>query len=181
MRAAVFLDRDGVITEDVYYPETGEWEAPMRPADAALRAGAIAGLARLKALGLPLILVSNQGAYAKGKTTLASLWGVHLRVVELLAAHGLGFDDCFYSYTHPDGSVPHVSGPSLERKPSPYFLLVAAARHDLDLERSWMIGDRDSDIACGRAAATSRKYGLGLRSSDGPLTCGTLPSGWVYE
>jgi D-glycero-D-manno-heptose 1,7-bisphosphate phosphatase len=96
--------------------------------------------------------VSNQGAYAKGKTTLAALWGVHLRVVELLAAHGLGFDDCFYSYTHPDGSVSHVSGPSLERKPSPYFLLVAAARHDLDLAQSWMIGDRDSDIACGRAA-----------------------------
>src|SRR5262245_57470729 len=69
-----------------------------------------------------------------------------------LAAHGIGFDDWFYSYTHPDGSVPHASGPSLERKPSPYFLLVAAARHDLDLARSWMIGDRDSDIACGRAA-----------------------------
>ena len=74
MRGGVFLDRDGVITEDVYYPETGEWEAPMRPEDVALRAGAVAGLARLKALGLPLILVSNQGAYAKGKTTLAALW-----------------------------------------------------------------------------------------------------------
>jgi D-glycero-D-manno-heptose 1,7-bisphosphate phosphatase len=154
MRGGVFLDRDGVITEDVYYPETGDWEAPMRREDTALRSGAIAGLARLKSLGLPLILVSNQGAYAKGKTTLAALWGVHLRVVELLAAHKLVLDDFYYSYTHPDGTVPHVSGPSLERKPSPYFLLVAAARHDLDLARSWMIGDRDSDIACGRAVGT---------------------------
>jgi D-glycero-D-manno-heptose 1,7-bisphosphate phosphatase len=154
MRPAVFLDRDGVITEDVFYPETGEWEAAMRPGDVALRPGAREGLARLRALGRPLILVSNQGAYAKGKATLAALWQVHLRVVALLAADGLGFDDCFYSYTHPDGVVPHVSGPSLERKPSPYFLLVAAARHDLDLARSWMIGDRDSDIACGRAAGT---------------------------
>jgi D-glycero-D-manno-heptose 1,7-bisphosphate phosphatase len=152
MRGGVFLDRDGVITEDVFYRETGEWEAPMRVADVALRDGALAGLAQLKALGRPLILVSNQGAYAKGKATLAALWQVHLRVVELLAAEGIALDDCFYSYSHPDGVVPHVSGPSLERKPGPYFLLVAAARHDLDLARSWMIGDRDSDIACGRAA-----------------------------
>lgn len=152
MRGAAFLDRDGVITEDVFYPETGEWEAAMRPEDVVLRPGAVTGLARLKALGYPLILVSNQGAHAKGKATLAALWRVHLRVVDLLGAHGLAFDDCFYSYTHPDGVVPHFSGPSLERKPGPYFLLVAAVRHDLDLARSWMIGDRDSDIACGRAA-----------------------------
>ena len=154
MRSAAFLDRDGVITEDVHYPEAGEWEAPMRPADVALRPGAVAGLARLAAFGHKLILVSNQGAYAKGKASLAALWQVHLRVVELLAAHGIGFDECFYSYTHPEGVVPHASGPSLERKPSPYFLLVAAARHDLDLGHSWMIGDRDSDIACGKAAGT---------------------------
>src|SRR5215470_17804278 len=144
MRAAAFLDRDGVINEDVFYPATGEWEAPMRPEDVVLRPGAIEGLVRLKALGHALILVSNQGAYAKGKAPLAALWQVHLRLVALLGAHDLAFDDCFYSYTHPDGSVPHVSGASLERKPSPYFLLVAAARHDIDLARSWMIGDRDS-------------------------------------
>jgi D-glycero-D-manno-heptose 1,7-bisphosphate phosphatase len=154
MRAAVFLDRDGVITEDALYRETGEWEAPLRVEDVVLRPGAIEGLARLRALGHALIVVSNQGAHAKGKATLAALWGVHLRVVALVGAHGLAFDDCFYSYSHPDGVVPHFSGPSLERKPGPYFLLVAAARHDLDLARSWMIGDRDTDIACGRAAGT---------------------------
>jgi D-glycero-D-manno-heptose 1,7-bisphosphate phosphatase len=165
MRPAVFLDRDGVITEDVFYPATGEWEAPMRAADVVLRPGALAGLARLQALGRPLILVSNQGAYAKGKATLAALWQVHLRVVALLAADGIALDDCYYSYTHPDGTVPHVSGPSLERKPSPYFLLVAAARHDIDLARSWMIGDRDSDIACGRAAGTRTIFVRNPRAS----------------
>lgn len=186
MRGAAFLDRDGVITEDVFYPETGEWEAAMRPEDVVLRSGAVAGLARLKVLGYPLILVSNQGAHAKGKATLAALWRVHLRVVELLGEHGLAFDDCFYSYTHPNGVVPHFSGPSLERKPGPYFLLVAAVRHDLDLARSWMIGDRDSDIACGRAAgrgrswcATSGRRGRAGRAPTRPrTTCAPRRSSW---
>jgi D-glycero-D-manno-heptose 1,7-bisphosphate phosphatase len=62
------------------------------------------------------------------------------------------FDATFYSYGHPDGVVRHFSGPSLDRKPGPYNLFIAAAQLDLDLERSWMIGDRDTDVACARAA-----------------------------
>ena len=62
------------------------------------------------------------------------------------------FDAAFYSYGHPDGVVPHFSGPSLDRKPGPYNLFIAAAQLDLDLARSWMIGDRESDVACARAA-----------------------------
>ena len=48
--------------------------------------------------------------------------------------------------------MPGLSGVSLERKPSPYQLLMAAARFDLDLGRSWMVGDRATDVECGRAA-----------------------------
>ena len=62
------------------------------------------------------------------------------------------FDAAFYSYGHPDGIVPHFSGPSLDRKPGPYNLFIAAAQLDLDLARSWMIGDRETDVACARAA-----------------------------
>jgi D-glycero-D-manno-heptose 1,7-bisphosphate phosphatase len=48
--------------------------------------------------------------------------------------------------------VPYFSGSSLERKPGPYLLLVAAARHDIEAARAWMVGDQDTDMACGRAA-----------------------------
>ncbi|MEI9987011.1 MAG: HAD hydrolase-like protein [Aliidongia sp.] len=71
---------------------------------------------------------------------------------DILAEAEIGFADFCYSYSHPQGVVPGFSGPSLERKPSPYFLFVAAARHDLDLARSWMVGDRDTDVQCGAAA-----------------------------
>ena len=151
-RPAVFLDRDGVLVEEVYYPETGETEAPMRPGDVRLLPGAAAAALRLKALGFLLIVVSNQGAAAKGKVGLDSLWRAHLRFVELMAGDGVALDAEYYSFSHPDGVVPGLSGPSLDRKPSPYSLLVAAARFGIDLGRSWMVGDRETDVACGRAA-----------------------------
>jgi len=151
-RPAVFLDRDGVLVEEVYYPETGEWEAPLKPEDVRLIPGAAAATRRLAQLGYALVLVSNQGGYAKGKTSLRALWLAHERFVALLAEEDVSLDGVYYSYAHPHGVMPYFSGGSLERKPGPYNLLVAAARHDLDLGRSWMIGDRDTDVDCGRAA-----------------------------
>ncbi|MFI5021272.1 MAG: D-glycero-alpha-D-manno-heptose-1,7-bisphosphate 7-phosphatase [Alphaproteobacteria bacterium] len=152
MLRAVFLDRDGVLTEEVYYRRTGRWEAPLVPEDLVLRPGVGAALRGLADGGYALFLVSNQGAYAKGNTTLQSLWGVHRRLIGLLAAEDAHLKDCFYAFGHPEGVVPHFSGSSVERKPSPYFLLVAAARYEIDMSRSWMVGDQDIDVACGRAA-----------------------------
>ena len=151
-RPAVFLDRDGVLVEEVFYPETGECEAPLRAKDVRLISGAAAAVGRLAALGYALVVISNQGGFAKGKTSLRELWLAHERFVDLLAAENLTLDGVFYSYSHPDGVVAHFSGPSLERKPGPYNLFVAAAQLDLDLPRSWMIGDRNTDVACAHAA-----------------------------
>jgi D-glycero-D-manno-heptose 1,7-bisphosphate phosphatase len=163
-RPAVFLDRDGVLVEELYYPETGEWEAPLRVADVRLIHGAAAAARRLPELGYRLVLVSNQAAHAKGKTTLRELWLIHERFVALMAAEGVALDAVFYAYGHPNGVVPHFTGPSLDRKPSPYNLFIAAARLDLDLSRSWMIGDRDTDVACAKSA------GVGAILVDNPHT-----------
>jgi D-glycero-D-manno-heptose 1,7-bisphosphate phosphatase len=126
----------------------------MTAADVRLAPGAAAAACRLQQAKFALILISNQGAYAKGKIDLRSLWRAHEQFVFLLNAEGVRLDGEYYSFSHPDGIVPAFSGPSLDRKPSPYNLFVAAARHDIDLRRSWMIGDRDTDVACGRAAGT---------------------------
>src|SRR6516165_9767618 len=151
-RPAVFLDRDGVLVEEIFYAQTVAGEARLRPEDVRLIPGAAPAAHRLAEAGYALVLISNQAAYAKGKTGLRALWLAHERFVELLAGEGVRFDAAFYSYGHPDGIVPHFSGPSLERKPGPYNLFIAAAQLDLDLARSWMIGDRESDVACARAA-----------------------------
>jgi D-glycero-D-manno-heptose 1,7-bisphosphate phosphatase len=151
-RPAVFLDRDGVLVEEVFYPKSGEWEAPWRADDVRLIPGAAAAARRLAEAGFALVLVSNQAAFAKGKTTLRDLWLAHERFVALLAADGVALDGVYYSYGHPDGIVPHFTGSSLHRKPGPYHLFVAAAQLDLDLTRSWMVGDRDTDVACATAA-----------------------------
>ena len=136
-RPAVFLDRDGVLVEEVFYPQTVEWEAPLRADDVRLIPGAAAATRRLAEAGYALVLVSNQAAFAKGKTSLRDLWLAHERFVALLAAEGVVLDGVYYSYGHPEGTVPHFTGPSLQRKPGPYHLLVAAAQLDLDGARGW--------------------------------------------
>jgi D-glycero-D-manno-heptose 1,7-bisphosphate phosphatase len=151
-RPAVFLDRDGVLVEEIFYPETGEIEAPLRPEDVRLLPGAAAAARALAQAGYALVLLSNQPAYAKGKASLRDLWLVHERFVALLEGEAVTLDAVFYSYSHPDGIMPYFSGPSLERKPGPYNLIIAAAQLDLDLARSWLVGDRESDVACALAA-----------------------------
>jgi D-glycero-D-manno-heptose 1,7-bisphosphate phosphatase len=151
-RPAVFLDRDGVLVEEIYYPETGETEAPLRPEDVRLLPGAASAARMLAQAGYALILISNQAGYAKGKTSLRTLWLTHERFVALLTREGVTLDGVFYSFSHPNGIMPYFSGPSLERKPGPYNLIVAAAQLDLDLARSWLVGDRDTDATCAEFA-----------------------------
>jgi D-glycero-D-manno-heptose 1,7-bisphosphate phosphatase len=153
-RAAVFLDRDGVINANVFNPATGAWESPHRPEDFRLADGAIDALKRLKAAGLPWFLVSNQPSYAKGKAPLDMIWAIARRCEEMLAGEGVGFVEAYYCLHHPAGVIEGYSGPCDCRKPSPAVVLAAAQRHGLDLARSWFVGDRDSDVDCGRRAGT---------------------------
>lgn len=149
---AVFLDRDGVLCDLVYYPSSGEYESPRVVEDLRVRAGAPALLATLRELGWRLFLVSNQPSHAKGKTSMDSLRAVHARFETVLAEGGARLDEAFYCFHHPEAVVTDLRGRCPCRKPSPHFLLEAARRWDIDLAASWMVGDQDIDIACGRAA-----------------------------
>jgi D-glycero-D-manno-heptose 1,7-bisphosphate phosphatase len=149
---AVFVDRDGVINRNVLNPRTGTYESPHRPEDFHLADGAVPALARLQAAGFRLFLVSNQPSYAKGKTTLAMLEDIHGRLVDALNAAGIVFSAFYYCFHHPDSKVLGYGGPCSCRKPSAFFLFKAADEFGLDLAQSWMVGDRVTDVACGRAA-----------------------------
>lgn len=151
----MFLDRDGVINELVLNPASGDHESPYRPEDVALTAGAVEAIRELRELGVPLALVSNQPAAAKGTAGLEELATVHDEIIARLADAGVGVDDVRYCFHHPDGVDPMLARACDCRKPAPGLVLQAAAALGMDaaaLGRSWLIGDSDVDVEAGRAA-----------------------------
>ena len=142
MKRALFLDRDGVLDELVFYESSGEWEAPRTVGDLRMIEGTAAPLRRLIDAGWLLFIVTNQPSAEKGKASRDSLEKVHDAVVASLGVEITRSYVCFHQQD--DGCSC--------RKPSPYFLHQAQREFDVDLARSWMVGDQDSDLACGRAA-----------------------------
>lgn len=155
MTRAVFLDRDGVLNDLVYYADTREYESPRTAEDLRLLPKVPEDLLRLQAAGWTLFVVSNQPSHAKGKCTLDDLQGVARAVADTLAQQGLNIQAFYYDYTHPQAVLAEYRCESLTRKPAPGFLLQAARDYAIDLTQSWMIGDRDTDIQCGQAAGCS--------------------------
>ncbi|HEX8409953.1 MAG TPA: HAD-IIIA family hydrolase [Thermoanaerobaculia bacterium] len=142
MKRALFLDRDGILDELVFYPSHGEWESPRRVEDVQMIDGVTEPLQRLSDAGWLLFIVTNQPSFAKGKTSLENLHAVHEHIVQSLGVPITRSYQCFHQASDQCGC----------RKPNPFFLHEAAREFDVDLWRSWMVGDQDSDLACGRAA-----------------------------
>ena len=138
-RPAVFLDRDGTINVEVNYLH--------RPADLDLILGVPQAIARLNAAGLPVFVVTNQAGIARGYYTVADMRVLHEHLNALLGGYGAHIDAFYYCPHHPE-----FTGPCVCRKPAPGMLLAAAADHDLDLSRSWLIGDAAGDMGAGYAA-----------------------------
>jgi len=165
MNRAVFLDRDGVLNPNVFNPATGAWESPHRVEDFRLFPWVPECLRKLQEHFL-LFLVSNQPSFAKGKTSLENIRQIQDKLKLDLESRGLGLTDFFYCHHHPDGIVPEFSGPCECRKPSPYFLRQAQSSHHLDMATSWMVGDRETDIQCGKAAGVQTVFIEGDAGSD---------------
>ena len=137
LRPAVFLDRDGTLIEDTGYPRD--------PAQVRLLPGAAEALRALSSAGLLLAVASNQSGIGRGIVSPAEADAVHGRFLSLFASVGVRFDACFYCPHAPDSGCPC-------RKPSPGLLLRAAADLGIGLSRSWMVGDKPSDIEAGTRA-----------------------------
>jgi D-glycero-D-manno-heptose 1,7-bisphosphate phosphatase len=149
MNRAVFLDRDGVINCNMFNKTTGEWESPYYPEDFELFPWAIKSLRQLQDHNFFLFLVSNQPSYAKGKIPLGNIKAIQDKFHSILTENQVYFTEYFYCYHHPNGKLPHLSIACDCRKPGTLFLKKAEKKYKLDLRSCWMIGDRDSDIACG--------------------------------
>jgi histidinol-phosphate phosphatase family protein len=147
-RQAVFLDRDGTLNEDRGYIS--------RPDLLTLLPGVSRAVRRLNRAGLPAVLVTNQPVVARGECTEEELRVVHTRLEHLLGLEGAYLDRIYYCPHHPDkgfaGERPELKIACECRKPGIGMLLRAAEEMRIDLNRSWLVGDRTVDVQCARNA-----------------------------
>ena len=126
-----------------------------QPERVSLIDGVAAGLRTLRDAGFDLVVVTNQAGVARGNFTEEDVDAVHQRIASLVdeRAHRTGIIDRFYYCPyHPEGTVAEYRRDHLWRKPHPGMILQAARDMDIELPRSWMIGDQERDIQAGKAA-----------------------------
>src|SRR5437016_5921417 len=157
-RAAVFLDRDGVINPYAYNPDFGTIDSPANPDEFMLLPGVVTAISQLKSLGLKVIVVSNQPGIAKGRFTQKLLDAITEKMTKEIAFGGGNVDGVYYCLHHPNGVVPDLRLPCECRKPKPGLLLRAAQEHNLDLGQSFVVGDGVVDILAGQAAGSTTVF-----------------------
>jgi len=145
-RTAVLLDRDGTVIEDRGY--IGD------PDEVQLIPGAADAIRRFAKAGHLVVIVSNQSGVARGLFDEEDLKRVHVQVENLLKAEGAQLDGAYYCpyLDGPEAAVQAYRQSSMLRKPEPGMLLQAARELNIDLQRSWMIGDSPSDVEAGKRA-----------------------------
>ena len=146
-RAAVFVDRDGCLTEEVgYVNHVSRIRLLPRTADA---------IRRLNGAGVPAVMVTNQAGIARGYFTEALLHAVNAEMVRQLAAAGARLDGLYVCPHHPSEGEPPYRMICDCRKPRPGLLQRAARDLRLDLAGSVMVGDKISDVAVGQSVGAA--------------------------
>lgn len=158
LRPALFLDRDGVINEEVDYL--------YRPEDCRLVPGIASLLRTARAAGYFTCVVTNQAGIGRGMYTEADFHRLMAHIATELAADGAALDAIYFCPDHPVYGLGRYWRESDERKPAPGMLLRAAREHGLDLTRSVLVGDRCSDLAAGHAAGLQSLFLIGTTEPD---------------
>ncbi|OHD55429.1 MAG: hypothetical protein A2Y33_11580 [Spirochaetes bacterium GWF1_51_8] len=135
---AAFLDRDGIIIEDSVYPHLPEH---MKLVD-----GVVPFLKNVSEAGYRPIIVTNQAGIAKGVYGEQAYRAFHGAILDALEREGVGILDTFYCPFHPEAKIKAYRKESLLRKPEPGMILLAADKHFVDVGRSFMVGDKQSDV-----------------------------------
>jgi len=149
-RAGVLLDRDGTIIVDHGYVGSIE-RVEFIP-------GAIEAIARLNAAEIPVAVVTNQAGVARGFYDIVDVEQVHKHMTAELARQGAHVDIWLFCPYHPDGIVEAFAQASSDRKPGPGMAEAAAAALRLDLEKSWVVGDRQADVGLAHAVGAHPIY-----------------------
>jgi D-glycero-D-manno-heptose 1,7-bisphosphate phosphatase len=143
-KRAIFLDRDGTLVHARHYPS--------QPSDLLLYDHIDAGLRMLQHAGFQLVVVTNQSGIALGYFDEAELHAMHKHLAHELEQLGVQLDGIYFCPHHPHGAIRKLAVACECRKPRPGMLLRAAADLDIDLPRSWLIGDILDDVEAGNRA-----------------------------
>jgi D-glycero-D-manno-heptose 1,7-bisphosphate phosphatase len=135
---AVFLDRDGTIIHEVGYLDRRE--------DIRVFPWTVDAIRLLNRAGYLVCVVTNQGGIALGLFDEAFVHSVHEEIDATLAANGARVDGWFHCPHHPRAVVGALQTPCVCRKPGRGMIDAACARFDIDVSRSWVVGDRDVDV-----------------------------------
>jgi len=133
-RKTIFLDRDGTIIEDIPYLND--------PDKINYLPNVFKALKNLREAGYSFVIVTNQSGVPRGLVKIENLHEIHNRIQREFSKHGIEFLEFYYAPHLPD-SQHHT------RKPNPGMLLLASDKFDIDLSKSWMIGDKLSDVEAG--------------------------------
>ena len=138
MEKCVFLDRDGVLIKDVGYLKN--------PDDIILMPQTIEALKNLKKIGFLLIIVTNQAGVAKGFFTVDDLERVNKRLIKVYETNDITIDDLYFCPHHENGIVEPYNIKCSCRKPDLGMVVKGVEKFGIDINKSFMIGDKDSDI-----------------------------------
>lgn len=154
----IFLDRDGTLTRDEGYTHL--------VADLEILPGVVEGLKQLQQAGFLLFITTNQAGVARGYFTLQDMHRFNDALLFALKEAGVTIAQTYYCPYHPTEGVGEWRLDSPDRKPNPGMILRAQAEFQLDLQRSFTIGDRRTDMGAGLAA------GCGAVLLDATVTAG---------
>lgn len=146
-QAAVFLDRDGTINLDKGYF--------YRPEDFEFEQDSVAAIRLLNQAGYKVFVISNQAGIALGHFTEKQVDELHTWLRAELAKYGAQVDGFYYCPHHAKQGIGEYKTVCECRKPAPGLLLQAAEEWEIDLEKSYMVGDHNSDVEAGRAAGVT--------------------------
>ena len=142
---AVFADRDGTLNVEKGFLS--------RPEDIELLDGVSSAVARINKSDYLCVVITNQPVIARGDCDFDTLKQIHNRLETLLGNEGAYIDDLFFCPHHPDkgfeGERAELKISCRCRKPEPGMILDAAEKYNIDLSRSYMVGDRATDVLCG--------------------------------
>lgn len=166
---AVFLDRDGTINKYVgFLRDIDQFE---------LIEGVAEAIKRINASGYLCIVVTNQPVIARGEVTVPQLEEIHNKMETLLGLEGAYIDGLYYCPHHPhkgfEGEIPELKFDCECRKPRPGMLLKAAEDFNIDLSKSWMVGDGENDIKAGENAGCKTCL-IGKDEFEQDMTVGSL-------
>jgi D-glycero-D-manno-heptose 1,7-bisphosphate phosphatase len=158
LRPALFIDRDGTLTEEVGYVN--------HPKRLRLLPRSAQAIRRLNESGIAAVVVTNQAGVARGYFSEEVLAAVNTVLVARLKEEGAYLDGIYVCIHHPTEGEPPYRVVCDCRKPKPGLLQRAAADHGLDLSRSTLVGDKPSDLVAARAVGAEgvlvlTGYGLG--------------------